>query len=580
MGIKKHIPLIAILLVSLLSRAQQKTPIMNSNFMEVSTSESVFLHFNALTFVTGEKLFYKIYIINPADNKISQISKVAYVELLDSKRNSVFKHKLCLKNGTSQSDFFIPATLPTGEYKIIAYTNWMQNKDASKLFEQEIYIINPFEITPTANLSIENTSSESSFVENSESKKSNAFSNITLNKKVYSHREEVRLNIDAAQLTDGNYSISVRKKDNLPSPQFLDSEKFLSKLNRSPINSSKSSIVLPEFRGEIISGKIEPNSKENQIQNIPLAISIPGNKFIFKIVRTNKNGEFFFIIDQLYENPEFVVQVLGNKRNDYSIILNPKNNIDYSKIAIENNLKIDSKLKNDLISRSIASQIENSYFSRKTDSITALKKEYFYDPSSKEYKLDDYTRFSTLKQTITEVVTEMHYSKKDGKYSFYLKDQIVQSKFEEPAITLVDGILVPDVSDILNYNAKDIEKINIISKAYIYGGTVSSGIISIFTKSGNFSTDALSGNFYKIKDNLIPERQKTYFQQTYTNEKKDSRIPDFRYQLLWLPEVNLSQSQNQISFFTSDDSGLYEISIEGFTETGKPISLKENFIVE
>jgi hypothetical protein len=62
--------------------------------------------------------------------------------------------------------------------------------------------------------------------------------------------------------------------------------------------------------------------------------------------------------------------------------------------------------------------------------------------------------------------------------------------------------------------------------------------------------------------------------------KKYERIPDFRNQLLWNSDVAVNNTDTAITFFTSDVPGTYEISMEGFTEKGVPVSLKDTFKVE
>ncbi|MFT5761999.1 MAG: hypothetical protein ACI8WA_001123, partial [Polaribacter sp.] len=60
----------------------------------------------------------------------------------------------------------------------------------------------------------------------------------------------------------------------------------------------------------------------------------------------------------------------------------------------------------------------------------------------------------------------------------------------------------------------------------------------------------------------------------------NTRIPDFRNQLLWMPKIQIDEKKLNINFFTSDNSGKFEISIEGFTEKGVPISIRRYFIVK
>ncbi|HJY14314.1 MAG TPA: hypothetical protein VJ304_16075, partial [Flavobacterium sp.] len=101
----------------------------------VTLDESVYVHANASTFVTGETLLYKIYCLKSSDKTPSIISKIAYVELVDSNKKSVFKTKIALENSYGQGDYFIPTTLKTGNYKLIGYTDWMLNKPTSDLFQ-------------------------------------------------------------------------------------------------------------------------------------------------------------------------------------------------------------------------------------------------------------------------------------------------------------------------------------------------------------------------------------------------------------------------------------------------------------
>jgi len=123
----------------------------------ISTSETIYLHLNATSFVSGETLFYKLYCLNPLNFRESKVSKVAYLELIGADNQLLFKHKLFLNNGIGQGDFFIPSTIKTGTYKLLAYTKWMQNKLESKSFESEITIINPFQTDTENKISSKNS---------------------------------------------------------------------------------------------------------------------------------------------------------------------------------------------------------------------------------------------------------------------------------------------------------------------------------------------------------------------------------------------------------------------------------------
>ena len=72
---------------------------------------------------------------------------------------------------------------------------------------------------------------------------------------------------------------------------------------------------------------------------------------------------------------------------------------------------------------------------------------------------------------------------------------------------------------------------------------------------------------------ILPQKQ-YFFQRHKINNQ---RVPDYRTQLYWNPNLNLTKKQ--FSFYTSDVKGKFEIDIQGFTKNGKFISEKKTFDV-
>lgn len=535
-----------------------------------TTNETIYIHTNTTTFVTGETLYYKLYCLNSNDFKQSQLSKVAYVQLIGNDKKIIFNHKLFLENGTGQGDYFIPSSILSGTYKLIGFTKWMLNKESSKSFEIDITVINPFQ-NDGENL----ISTKTELLENS-SKKNND-NVIKTDKFTYSSREKVNLNISNLQI--GNYSISVRKTQDLPTVKKTNSIDFSKIGDNQSINFTNSNIILPELRGEIISGKIAVKDNSKPINGITVALSIPGKSFEFKLVKTDKNGQFIFSLDKAYYETNFAIQVLNDFKEYYTITLDKPIYLDTSNLKIENGKKLSSDLKLIIEEHSIASQIENTFFEKKADTLQKIKTyPPFYEPIATEYILDNYTRFPTIKETITEVVKEMHYYKDNDKYTFYLADYDPNTELTEPPLVLVDGLLIQDINELLEYRSSNIYKICIIQSGYYYGNKIFNGVISFITKKNDFNSN-LSGNFI-LKTNITPPlAKKSYYKPDYSDKTNNERIPDYRYQLLWLPELKLN-NDNQISFFTSDKTGNFEIVLEGFTEDGNPISMKNYFEVK
>jgi hypothetical protein len=105
--------------------------------------EKIYVHTNKDYFLAGELIWFKLYDVDASFHQPIDISKVAYVELLDDNNKPVLQGKIALLNGTGKGSFYLPITLNSGNYKLRAYTNWMKNYDVDFFFEKTIPIINP-----------------------------------------------------------------------------------------------------------------------------------------------------------------------------------------------------------------------------------------------------------------------------------------------------------------------------------------------------------------------------------------------------------------------------------------------------
>ncbi|WP_131701502.1 hypothetical protein [Flavobacterium sp. ABG] len=557
----------------------QNSSLSKSEPISIATNETLFVHLNNTTLIAGETLHCKLYCTNPTNNTWSEISKIAYVDLVNSDSQVIFSNKIYLDNGKGQGDFFIPTTIETGNYKLIAYTKWMLNKKDLKTAKTDLLLINPYLVSNKTNSASKETKTtgNESVTENSIKDKTFA---IQLDKTTFQEREQVALKIKSltAETNKGSYSLSVKKIDNLPSKRQMNAAEFVKfNSNNELTNRMNDSIrFLPELRGEIISGSITNTKNPGEINHKTVALSIPGKEYAFKITQTNPSGKFNFILDKDPNYSNAVVQIIGNDKNDYKIDVDKNKGYNLSDLKNTEETFLTSDYKSTIEQRSIANQIENAYYSLKKDSITNGSSVYpFYNPLQKEYILGDYTKFPTLKETITEVIKEMYYREKDNNYSLNLRDINYDLEyFSEPALVLVDGLLIQNVNELFTYKTENIYKVSIVPGVYFYGPKAFNGVINFTTKNNDYVTSA-HGNFILNTEIQRPQNKIIAFKQNYNDQNKENRIPDYRYQLLWEPQLTLENKENTVSFFTSDVPGKYEISLEGFTENGLPVSAKE-----
>jgi hypothetical protein len=104
--------------------------------------EKIYVHTDKNYYLTGEILWLKLYYTNAVSNKPINLSKVAYIEILDSANTPVCQVKTGLYQGEGNASVHLPPGIASGYYKLRAYTNWMKNFAPDYFFEKEITILN------------------------------------------------------------------------------------------------------------------------------------------------------------------------------------------------------------------------------------------------------------------------------------------------------------------------------------------------------------------------------------------------------------------------------------------------------
>ena len=113
-------------------------------FTKKAVQEKIFLHTDRAFYLVGETMWFKAYNVEGTTNSFLDLSKVAYLEVLDKENNSVAQTKFSMLEGKGNGSLIIPATIASGMYKVRCYTNWMKNFDASYFFEMPVSVVNPF----------------------------------------------------------------------------------------------------------------------------------------------------------------------------------------------------------------------------------------------------------------------------------------------------------------------------------------------------------------------------------------------------------------------------------------------------
>ncbi|WP_299535306.1 hypothetical protein [Ulvibacterium sp.] len=555
-------------------------------------SETVFVHYNESLLLVGEYLYYKIYCLQAADLIPSPISKIGYVELVGKDKKIVFRHKVPLISGMGQGDFFIPTTVPTGNYKLIGYTRWMFNAEHKNFFTADINIINPYQELPkTESSKIEiggspaRNTDESSITDSIGIHEKSPFPKIKTDRAKYGRRERVSLKISTGPDSQfhGNFSLSVRKRyAEIPNTKVTATQFSLNPgTSEKPyVTTINNRIYLPELRGELISGKVVSKADNSPMRHGKLSLSYFGDHPNVQIVNTNGKGVFYSGLNQMDRRNLTTLQVLGVDKDQWLILLDSLPRPEHDNLNFQE-LSISPNLNPLLLKRSIYNQVENAYFEQKPDSTAGIDSELpVYHALEETYILDDYTRFPTLKETVVEIINGVLLRKVKGKFKFQVRsdDSYLLTPDDTPLV-LVDGLLLEDLSDLVSYGVEGIERIGISRHEYYMGPKLYKGIVSVTTKENDFLSKTNPNHVQQLKI-ASPISLKQYFFQDYVDQMETKHLPDYRHQLLWKPDLELKKEETTLVFYTSDNTGEYEISLEGFTQGGKPVSISDYILVE
>ncbi|MCR8558422.1 TonB-dependent receptor plug domain-containing protein [Mucilaginibacter sp. BJC16-A38] len=107
-----------------------------NSYSETLSAEKAYLQFDKPYYAIGDTMYFKAYITIGSEHKLSALSGILYVDLLDPDNKITRSIKLEMAAGTAVGDFALPDTLDNGNYHVRAYTNWMRNNGSESFFDQ------------------------------------------------------------------------------------------------------------------------------------------------------------------------------------------------------------------------------------------------------------------------------------------------------------------------------------------------------------------------------------------------------------------------------------------------------------
>jgi hypothetical protein len=555
--------------------------------------EGLYVGTDRKLYITGEQVWFKVYKFNSYTYLPSDLSKIVFVELLNSLNNPVVQLKIEAEGPSGSGHFRLPDNLESGNYLLRAYTSWMLNFPPEKFFFKTISVVNPFRdidklippATSAGGRSNELFNAGVALLPMKTSKDDKANLTIVMNKGEYVTRDKVRMAFSLKDVS-GNpvraeLSVSVVKSC------LADTLENINTLTGNPGKDNTFPYAaithLPDFEGELIKGVIKNKTTNEPLRNTDISISIIGKIIRSQFGKTNEKGEFNFILKGVYGLNEIVIQPMRRDITGCYVELDPQ----FCNIFNENKLAafyLDSN-KVALVNQAIISkQIHSLYeeYMQNNQDADGNKNVYgFYYKPTRRVVMSDYIELTNIREILKELVSEVIVEKKNNEFILKVASKNPYEQFENQALVLVDGVPVYDIGNLLNVRAADIESIEIITCRYFYHNYIFEGVISFTTKTGNLGVFNFDGSVYRRVYEAC-QKKISFYSPDYSDKLiKDDRIPDFRNLLFWDPDLNISAAGDATcGFFTSDETGEYSVIAEGITPLGVKVFGTAKFTVK
>lgn len=573
---KRHtITFLIILLVALFAqnvKAQDRIP------------ERIYISTDRGSYLAGETLWISVYCLDVSKTpKLSDLSSVAYLEVHNS-TSVVLTAKIFLINGRGSGHISLPPALPTGNYRIVAYTKQMLNQDTPQLFEKVIPIFNVLttekvpgnvEIVTENMVAAENEHQESALSLSSLGAQNEVEIKFGLGGRILPVNSSVPITLSNTGSNPVSVNVTVVKVDSLPLNNTNSVSTFIAGINQG-VPSFKDYFV-PEYEGEIIKGRVNLKGTGSLWDKIIFLSAVGDNAEVYSSV-VDSTGAFNFYTNSFFGDREIVLEIpSADSTYEYTYELN-----DPFLKKVNNNIPkliLDRRFQQSLIERSIEMQIGRRF------SIDTLyeKLPFHNDPLLRTkpviYKLDDYTRFPVMSEVMIEYITELRFRKLDNRQDLQMRweDSYKTLSFSRGnTLLLLDGIPVFDHTKIFNYDPLKLKSISIYGSEFFVGYASFEGLVLFKTYKADYSGLTFGKNV------RIMDFQGALYPSKFTagGIAKADNFPDMRSLLYWNPQIDLNPGvSNDIYIQTSSLPGKYVIIIEGFTENGLPIEYSSEFTV-
>ena len=519
-------------------------------------SERVYVSTDRDVYVAGDDLFFSAFCLDMADRTLSDASRIAYLELV-SADGPVQTAKVALEDGRGGGVIPLLNTIPTGNYRLVAYTAQCLDENGYDFLEgaRTLSIINPF-TTARASSGVEILSEEDyrQVSGGNPHPSSGGISLSTSGPVTITNNTNRRVSL----------SLSVYHDDGIPSPQTVNPVSFT---DNATSGRNFSDSRARDNEGEIISARLVGTAADiAAAQGSQAFLSVPGRIEDLYSGIIGEDGTVAFYTRNIYGDTDLVLDPGNSAGNSHLEIISPFAGVKDPDIP---SLPLSSSLQERILQRSLSMQVMRA---TGADSLYSVLPVPAFTPFNVEpivYNLDDYTRFPLMEELFIEYIAEAGIRRtRDGRdLSVSLRDDLRSVPYEsQPCLVLLDGVPVPDHNLMFEYDPLLVEKIAIYPYTFYLGGRTYPGILNFITYKRNLPS-------YTFGDNVrVVEFQGVSYPVVSWLPDTSGQMPDLRQTILWHPEIDLAPGESRtFEYCLPSYQGKFNVVVEGFDAAGSPL---------
>lgn len=499
--------------------------------------ERTYLFTDRDVYVAGDELRYSAFCLDASRGELSNVSAVAYVELRNG-ASTVCTGKVALKGGRGAGSLKLPVTIPTGNYRLVAYTS--QNKaergyDFTGIASKVISVYNVF-------------STERAGEEMPDQVRHDAPDQVRHDGMAQAGggvipglTRDLELSWDGGSLTLVNHartamtlSLSVYHDDGFPSngnPVFADFLSGCAGLGPRFFNDDA-----PEYEGEVIRAHVAGSADvlSSGLAGRVAFLSSPSLSPEVYAATIDPEGRAEFYTGNIYGEKECVCEIEGDV--PAGVHLELESPFAGMPVAAVPPLRMDPSLKDALLERSVRMQIGRQFASDTLQDRLPVRDNALKCEDEAVYRLDDYTRFPTMEEVLVEIVQELRYRRRsDGTADIKVRlNDVTGGLFSQgPTLMLLDGVPVFDQQKIIDYDPSLVESIHVYPHVFSIGQRYFEGVANFVTYKHNLPS-------FPFGDQVrVVEWQGASYPEAISGETVSEAYPDYRPLRVWQPLLEI-----------------------------------------